>query len=73
MSQVELRLLAEAKQVNHMMEIDISECFGDFPTRSKNVFEIFWNITQYQSLDDALMEFQFDENVRDCQPFNNEI
>jgi hypothetical protein len=73
MSQVELRLLAKAKQVNHVMEIDMSESFGNFPTRKNNVFEVFWNITQYQSLDDALIEFQFDQNVRNCQPFNNEI
>jgi hypothetical protein len=55
------------------MEIDISDMRSNYKTGSKNASELFWKITQNQSFESALAEELFNEIVRDCKIFGNEI
>jgi hypothetical protein len=55
------------------MEIDISDMRSYYETLSKNVFELFWEITQNPSLESALADKCFNEIIRDCQILGNEI
>jgi hypothetical protein len=55
------------------MEIDISDMRSHYETLSKNASELFWEITQNQSFESGLAEEHFNDIVRDCQIFDNEI
>jgi hypothetical protein len=69
----DVRLLAEARQEEDAMEIDISEIRNYYDALSKNAVKLFWEITQNQYLETALAEERFKVIVRDCQMFGNEI
>jgi hypothetical protein len=64
---------AEAREQDDAMEIDISDMRSYYETLSKNASELFWEITQNQPFESDLAEEHFNEIVRDCQIFGNEI
>jgi chromatin segregation and condensation protein Rec8/ScpA/Scc1 (kleisin family) len=69
----DVRLLAEAREEEDVMEIDISDMRSYYKTLSKNASELFWEMTQNQSFESARAEERFKEIVRDCPIFSNEI
>jgi hypothetical protein len=62
----DVRLLAEAREEEDAMEINISDMRSYYKTLSKNASELFWEITQNQSFESALAEEHFNEIVREC-------
>jgi hypothetical protein len=68
-----VRLLPEARDDQDAMEIDISDMCSDYKTVSKNASELFWEITQNQSFESALVGKHFNEIVQDCERFSNEL
>jgi hypothetical protein len=69
----DVRLVAEAREEEDAMEINISEMRNYYETLSKNASELFWAITQNQSFESAVAEERFNIIVRDCQIFGIEI
>jgi hypothetical protein len=69
----DVRLLAEVREEEDAMEIEISDMRSYYETLSKNATELFWEIAQNQSFESVLAEECFNEIVRDCQIFGNEI
>jgi hypothetical protein len=55
------------------MEIDFSDMHSYYKAVRKNASELFGEITQNQSFDSSLADDRFNEIVRDCQIFGNEI
>jgi hypothetical protein len=55
------------------MEIDISHLRDYYETLSKNASELFWEITQDASRQNALTQERFNMIVKDCQMFGHEI
>jgi hypothetical protein len=62
----DIRLLADGREEEDVMEIDISDMRNYYETLSKNASELFWEITQNQSFESVLVEERFNEIVRDC-------
>jgi hypothetical protein len=62
----DLRVLAQGREEEDAMEIDISDMRSYYETLSKYGAELFWEITQNQSFESALAEERFHEIVRDC-------
>jgi hypothetical protein len=62
-AQEDVRLLAEAREEEEAMEIDISDMRSYYETLSKNASELFWEITQNQSFESALAEEGFNKIV----------
>jgi hypothetical protein len=69
----DVTFLAEVRQEEDAMEIDISSMRNYYEALSKNAYELIWEITQNQSLETPLAEERFNIIVRDCQMFGNEI
>jgi hypothetical protein len=55
------------------MEIDITHLRDYYETLSKNASELFWEITQDATLQNALTQEHFNMIVKDCQMFGHEI
>jgi hypothetical protein len=69
----DVRLLAEAREEEDAMEINISEMRSYYETLSKNASALFSQITQNHLFESALAEECFHEIVRGGQRFGNEI
>jgi hypothetical protein len=55
----DVKLLAEARNDEDAMEIDISHLRDYYQTLSKNASELFWEITQDATLQNALTQERF--------------
>jgi hypothetical protein len=69
----DVKLLADARNDEDAMEIDISHLRDYYETLSKNASELFWEITQDATLQNALTQERFNIIVKDCQMFGHEI
>jgi hypothetical protein len=69
----DVKLLADARNDDDAMEIDISHLRDYYETLSKNASELFWEITQDVSLQNELTQERFNIIVKDCQMFGHEI
>jgi hypothetical protein len=65
MAEKHMRLLSEARHEDDTMEINIPELYTYYTALSKNASELFWEITQNQSLTPALAEERCNAIVRD--------
>jgi hypothetical protein len=55
------------------MEIHIFDMCSYYKTLTRNKSELFWEITQNDSFESALVEESFNNIVRDCQIYGNQI
>jgi hypothetical protein len=69
----DVRLVAEAREEEDVMEIHIFDMCSYYKTLTRNESELFWEITQNDSFESALVEESFNNIVRDCQIFGNQI
>jgi hypothetical protein len=69
----DVKLLADARNDEDAMEIDISHLRDYYETLSKNASELFYEITQDSTLQNALKQERFNMIVKDCQMFGHEI
>jgi hypothetical protein len=69
----DIKLLADARNDEDAMEIDIAHLRDYYETLSKNASELFWEITQDATLQNALTQERFNMIVKDCQMFGHEI
>jgi hypothetical protein len=68
-----VKLVADARYDEEAMEIDISHLRDYYKTLSKNASELFWDITQDVTLQNALTQERFNMIVKDCQMCGHEI
>jgi hypothetical protein len=69
----DVKLLADARNDEVAMEIDIFHLRDYYEILSKNASELFWEITQDATLQNALTQERFNMIVKDCQMFGHEI